>query len=145
MKEELGKDLITAMKEKDKNTLNTLRAVKGAVQLEVINNKKEDNNELYEEVVNKQIKLRKDSIKEFEKGNRTDLIESYQKEINILEKYMPKQLTDDELNNIINDVFEKVKPESIKDFGNIMKEITPLVKNKCDMGKLNILIKEKLN
>jgi Uncharacterized conserved protein len=144
MKEELGKDLITAMKEKDKDTLNTLRAVKGAVQLEVINNKKEDNNELYEEVVNKQIKLRKDSIKEFEKGNRTDLIESYQKEINILEKYMPKQLTDDELNNIINDVFEKVKPESIKDFGNIMKEITPLVKNKCDMGKLNILIKEKI-
>lgn len=145
MLEQFNKDLITAMKEKDKETLNTLRSVKGAMQLEVINKKLESNEDLLLDVINKQIKMRKDSIKEFEKANRVDLIDEYQKEIDILTKYMPTMLSDDELTSIIDDVFNKVKPESIKDLGKVMKEITPLVKNKCDMSKLNQMIRSKLN
>ena len=145
LKEQIYNDLKQAMKDQDKDTLNTLRGVKGAVQLEVINNKKEENNDLYLDVINKQIKMRNDSISEFEKANRTDLIESYQKEIDILSKYMPKMLTDEELDKIIDDVFAEVNPTSMKDFGNIMKTITPLVKNRCDMSKLSGIIKSKLN
>ena len=85
LKEKLQKDLLEAMKNKDKDTLNTLRSVKGAVQLEVINNKKEDNDDLVLDVITKQIKMRKESIKDFEKASRTDLINSYQKEIDIIE------------------------------------------------------------
>ena len=98
LKEQIKNDLISAMKEKDKVLLNTLRSVKGAVQLEVINNKKEETDELYLDVINKQIKMRNDSIEEFKKASRVDLVESYQQEVDILKKYMPTLLSDDELN-----------------------------------------------
>lgn len=145
LKETIKNDLISAMKEKNKVLLNTLRAVKGAVQLEVINNKKEENDELYLDVINKQIKMRNDSIEEFKNANRMDLVESYQQEVDILKKYMPSMLSEDELNDIINEVISKTGAESIKDFGNVMKEITPLVKNRCDMKELSTSIKERLN
>lgn len=145
LKETIKNDLISAMKEKNKVLLNTLRAVKGAVQLEVINNKKEENDELYLDVINKQIKMRNDSIEEFKNANRIDLVESYQQEVDILKKYMPSMLSEDELNDIINNVISSTKAESIKDFGNVMKEITPLVKNRCDMKELSNSIKERLN
>ena len=144
LKETIKNDLISAMKEKNKVLLNTLRAVKGAVQLEVINNKKEENDELYLDVINKQIKMRNDSIEEFKNANRMDLVESYQQEVDILKKYMPSMLSEDELNDIINEVISKTGAESIKDFGNVMKEIT-LVKNRCDMKELSSSIKERLN
>ncbi len=143
--EQFKKDIITAMKEKDKRKLDTLRSVKGAIQLEIINNRKEENDELLLDVISKQIKLRNDSIEEFKKGNRQDLIDSYQEEIDILKEYLPKQLSEEELNNIISQVFNKVNPLSIKDLGLIMKEITPLVRNRCDMKQLNEKIREKLN
>ena len=95
--EKLKKDLITAMKEKDKEKLNTLRAVKGAMQLEIINNKKEESDDLLLDVINKQIKMRNDSISEFEKAGRDDLVTSYQKEVDILKEYMPKELSEEEI------------------------------------------------
>ncbi|MBE6140160.1 MAG: GatB/YqeY domain-containing protein [Firmicutes bacterium] len=145
MKEKLKEDLIKAMKEKDKEVLNTLRSLKGAIQLEVINNKKEETDELIFDIITKQIKMREASIEEFRKANREDLINSYQKEVNLLKAYMPKELSIDEVTNIINDVFNKLNPTSIKDLGSIMKEITPKVKNKFDMKKLNEMIRERLN
>ena len=78
MLEKFKQEMIVAMKEKDKVKLNTLRAVKGAMQLEKINNKKEENDELLLEVINKQIKMRNDSINEFKKAQREDLIKAYE-------------------------------------------------------------------
>ena len=145
MLDKLKSDLITAMKEKDKDMLNTLRSVKGAMQLEVINNKKEENDELLLDVINKQIKMRLDSIEEFKKGNREDLIASYQKEIDILKKYMPESLSDEEIDTIIKDTISKVGASSIKDLGSVMKEATPLLKNRCDMKAVTEKIKNLLS
>lgn len=145
MEERLHEDLIKAMKEKDKETLNVLRSVKAAIQLEVINNKRTCCDDLILDVISKQIKMRKDSISEFTKASRQDLVDEYQKEIDILKKYLPEQLTEDELNKIIDDVFKKVNPSSIKDLGIIMKEITPLVKNRCNMKSLNERLRSRLN
>ena len=145
MEERLHEDLIKAMKEKDKETLNVLRSVKAAIQLEVINNKRTCCDDLILDVISKQIKMRKDSISEFTKASRQDLVDEYQKEIDILKKYLPEQLTEDELNKIIDDVFKKVNPSSVKDLGIIMKEITPLVKNRCDMKSLNERLRSRLN
>ena len=145
MLEKLKNDLVTAMKEKNKEKLNTLRAVKGAIQMEVINNKKEENDELLLDVVNKQIKMRNDSIEEFSKANRLDLVEQNKKEVVLLNKYMPAQLSDDEINNVIDEVFSMVNPSGIKDMGSIMKEISPRVKGKADMGKVNAIIKDRLS
>lgn len=143
--EKLNSEVVTAMKEKNKEKLNTLRAVKGAMQLEKINNKREENDDLLLDVVNKQIKMRKDSITEFEAANRMDLVESYQKEIDILNEYMPKLLTEEELNEIIENAIAKTNATTQKDLGLVMREITPLIKNKCDMKQVTQTIKEKLN
>ncbi len=145
MKEKLKEDLIKAMKDKDKEVLNTLRGLKGAVQLEVINNKKDETDELIMDTITKQIKMREASIEEFKKAGREDLVASYQNEIEILKRYMPKELTTLEVENMIDELFEKLNPTSIKDLGSIMKEITPKVKNKFDMKKLNEMIRERLN
>ena len=117
--ETLKQDLITAMKEKDKDKLNTLRSVKGALQLEIINNKKEESDELLLDVINKQIKMRNDSIEEFKKAGRDDLVNSYQNEIDILNNYMPSKLTDEELESIINDAIKKIgASQKVKDLLN---------------------------
>lgn len=142
--EQLKSDLVQSMKDKDKEKMATLRGVKGALQMEVINKKLEENDELLLDVIGKQIKMRNDSIVEFEKAGRDDLVSSYKKEIEILNQYMPKKLSEEELDVIIDDVFNKVNPLSIKDLGKVMKEIMPLVKNKCDMNVLNTKIKSRL-
>ena len=132
--EKMKQDLITAMKEKDKDKMTVLRMVKGAMQLEHINNKKEENEELLIDTVSKQIKMRNDSIVEFEKGNRQDLIDQTKKEIDILKEYLPKQL-----------VFNKVNPSSPNDMGLVMREATPLLKGKADMKLVSEKIKERIN
>ena len=143
--EKMKKDLITAMKEKDKDKLTVLRMVKGAMQLEAINNKKEENEELLIDVVSRQIKMRKESILEFEKGNRTDLVEATQNEINILKEYLPKQLSEEEIDKIIDDAFNKINPTSNKEMGLIMREVTPLLKGKADMKLVSDKIKERVS
>lgn len=145
MLEKFNKDIINAMKAKDQTRLTVLRMVKGAMQLDSINNKKEINDELLIDNVSKQIKLRNDSIIEFEKANRKDLIEKNKEEIEILKEYLPTQLTSDEIDAILNEVFDTVKPTSSKDMGSIMREVTPKVKGRADMKLVSDKIKEKLN
>ncbi len=142
--ENLGKDIVTAMKEKDSLKLSVLRMVKGALQLEHINNKKELDDDLFIDVVSKQIKQRNESLEEFTKANRNDLAEKVESEIEILKTYLPKQLSKEEVEQIIEEAFTKVKPQSAKDMGLIMKEVTPLLKGKADMKEVSNIIKEKL-
>ena len=142
--EKSQKDMIEAMKSKDKDRLTVLRMVKGAMQLESINNKKEVNEELFIEIVGKQIKLRNDSITEFTKANRTDLTNQTQKEIDILKEYLPAQLSNDEIEEIINETIKKLNPSGPKEMGLIMKEVTSLVKGKADMKVVSGIIKERL-
>ena len=138
-------DLKDAMKNKDSFKLGVIRMVKGAIQLEKINKKRELNDDEVIDVISKQIKLRKDSINEFEKAGRTDLVDTTKQEVEILNEYMPEQLTENEVNKIIDEAFSKVNPTSQKDMGLIMKEVTPRVKGKTDMGEVSKIIKEKLS
>ena len=143
--ERIQNDIVTSMKNKDSETLNVIRMVKGAIQLEAISKKKELTDDEVIGVIAKQIKMRNDSILEFEKGGRDDLVIQNKKEIDILNRYMPTQLTDDEINEIIDEAFNKINPTSSKDMGLIMKEVTPKLKGKADMGKVSSIIKERLN
>ena len=118
--------------------------VKGAIQLSKINLKHELSDEEVVDVISKQIKMRKDSINEFNKAGRTDLAEQNQKEIDILNTYMPEQLSESEINEIIEEAFSKINPTSQKQMGLIMKEISPKLKGKADMGEVNKIIKSKL-
>ena len=141
--EQLSKDMVEAMKNKDSFTLGVIRMAKGAVQLEGINKKKELTEEEVVAVISKQIKMRNDSVAEFTKANRMDLVEQNKKEIEILNKYMPEQLSETEVNRIIDEAFTKLNPTN-KDMGLIMKEVSPKLKGKADMSKVNAIIKEKL-
>lgn len=143
MREKILKDIVEAMKEKDKEKLSVLRMVKGAMQLEELEKKKELDDIEVTLLLQKQIKTRKDSIIEFEKGARNDLINQTKKEIDILEKYMPAQLTEKEIKKEVEVAFIKVKPETQKDIGKIMKELSSL-KGKADMTIVNKIVKEKL-
>ena len=145
MRERILNDLKEAMKAQDKERLTVIRMVKGAIQMEELNVKHELTDDEVISIIAKQIKTRKESIVEFEKGNRTDLIEKTESEIKILEDYMPEQLSLEEVNEIIDNVFNEVKPESIKDMGKLMGKLTPLLKGKTDMGLVSSIIKEKLN
>ncbi len=145
MIEKLDKDMIEAMKNKEKERLMVIREIKAAMKQAHIDHKKEINEELLIEVVTRAIKTRKESIKEFEKGARQDLIDKTSAEIEMLNVYLPEQLSEEEIKKIIEDTFEKVQPTSQKDMGKIMGIITPLVKGKADMGLVSSLIKGKLS
>ena len=144
MVEKLDKDMIAAMKNKEKDNLTVIRMVKASLKQEQIDHKKEINDELLIDVVNKQIKMRKDSITEFEKGGRNDLIEKTQYEIDILMNYLPEQLSKEEVLKIIEDIFDNVKPEGQKDMGKVMKEAQTKLKGKADMKEVSTIIREKL-
>lgn len=144
LSEIINNDLKEAMKSKDSFRLSVIRMVKGAMQLAKPNPREELTDDDVITVISKQIKMRNDSIKEFEAAGRSDLVEQNKKEIEILNTYMPKQLSEEELTEIIDKVFEEVKPTSQKDMGLIMKNISPLVKGKADMSLVNKLVKERL-
>ena len=144
MVEKLKQDMIEAMKAKDKERLTTIRMIKGELDKEHIDKKREINDELLIEVVTRGIKQRKDSISEFEKGNRSDLIEKTQSEIDILQNYLPEQLSEDEVITIIDEAISLIHPGGVRDMGKVMKEVTPTVKGRTDMKKVSEIIKSKL-
>ena len=143
--EELKKDMVTAMKEHDKDRLTVIRMVKAALDKERIDKKVEVNDELLIDVVNKQIKMRNDSIEEFSKAGRNDLVESVKKEVEVLMKYLPEQLDPSEVENIINDAISNLEATTMKDMGKVMQEVSPKVKGRFDMKKVSEIIKSKLS
>ena len=144
MVEKLKQDMVEAMKNKEKERLTVIRMVKAAMDQEHIDRKKEINDELLIDVVNKQIKMRKDSIAEFEKGGRSDLVDKTQSEIELLMTYLPEQLSIEEVRSIIEEIFAEVKPEGQREMGKVMKEATAQLKGKADMKEVSNIIKEKL-
>ena len=145
MRERIMIDLKNAMKNQNKELLNVIRMVKGAIQLEEIRKKRELTDEEMISVIAKQIKTRKETIADLEKSGRTDLIKQAQREIDILERYMPAMMSEDEINQTIDSVFAEVNPTSSADIGKVMGKISPLLKGKADMALVNRLVKEKLN
>lgn len=145
MKEKILIDLKNAMKNQNRELLSVIRMVKGAIQLEEIKVKHELSDEEVITIIGREIKTRKESIKEFEKGGRQDLIDKTSREVEILSKYMPAQMSEEEVIKVIDEVFAKVNPTGPSDMGKVMGTIAPLVKGKADLGLVNTKIKEKLN
>ena len=144
MVEKLDKDMIEAMKSKDKDKLTVIRMVKASLKQEQIDHKKEINDDLLIDVVNRQIKMRKDSISEFEKASRTDLVEKTQAEIDILMNYLPEQLSSEEVNKIIDEIFVEINPTGQKDMGKVMQQASAKLKGKADMKEVSTIIRERL-
>lgn len=143
--ETINNDVKEAMKSGNKFELNVLRMLKSALQNEKISKNHDlDENEIIA-VIKKQVKVRKDSLKEYQEYNREDLVEGLNKEIEILTKYLPEELSEEEIDKVINDVFAELNPTSIKDMGNVMKELSSLIATKADMSLVSKKVKEKLS
>ena len=145
MLEKFQKDMIKAMKEKNKEELSVLRMAKGAMDKIRIYQKKEVDDQLLIEVIAKEIKSRNDSIAEFKKGGREDLVSKTENEIDILKRYLPEQLSEEEVDKIIDEAFVELSPQGMKDMGKVMSMVSPKVKGCFDMGVVSSKIKSRLS
>ena len=145
MYEKINEDLKNAMKEKDTFKLSVLRMLKSALQLEQIAKKHElDDNEI-SAVLKKQVKVRKDLLEEYKKYDKAELVESLEKEIAILDAYLPEEMSESEITKVVEAVIDEVKPTSMKDMGIVMKKVNEqLIGKNADMSLVSKLVKEKI-
>ena len=146
MNNKINDDLKSAMKEKDTFKLSVLRMLKSALQMEQIAKKHELSDTEVASVIKKQAKVRKDSVEEYKKYGKNDSVKDLEQEIAILENYLPEEMSQAEIEEVINSVFETVKPTSMKDMGSVMKNVNELLADKnADMSLVSKLVKEKLS
>ena len=145
LKERLMADLKDAMKNKDKLRKDVITMVRAAIKQKEVDERVELDDADIENIISKQLKEKKSSIEEFKKGNRQDLVDQTNAEIEILLKYLPEQLSDEELKEIIKKVIDEKEITSMKDIGKLMKNVMPLIKGKADGKQVNVIAKELLN
>lgn len=144
-KQILQQDLKTAMKEKDTIRKNVITMVRAAILQQEKDKKTELDDEGILDVIAKATKQRKDSIPEFEKGNRPDIIMGLEREIEILMSYLPEQLSEDEIDELVSQTIFEVGAQSTKDIGLVMKALMPKVKGRADGRIVNQLVRKHLN
>lgn len=144
MKEKLMDDLKTSMKSKNKARKDVITMVRSAVKQREVDERIELTDEDIIEIISKQVKQNRDSIIEFQKGDRQDLVEKTNVEIDILLEYLPLQLTEEELDFIVKATIEEVNAETAKDIGKVMGSILPKIKGKADGSVANKLVREYL-
>ncbi|MHC5249095.1 GatB/YqeY domain-containing protein [Enterococcus sp. LJL120] len=140
----LNDDMKTAMKAKDKESLTVIRMLKASIQNEQIKVGHELNDEEELTVLAREMKQRRDSLAEFEKANRDDLVTKVQGEIAVVEKYMPTQLSEAEIREIVQGAIAKTGATSKSEFGKVMGAVMPAVKGKADGNQVNAIVKELL-
>ncbi|HIW25295.1 MAG TPA: GatB/YqeY domain-containing protein [Firmicutes bacterium] len=145
LKETLLQDLKAAMKDKDiirKNTIQLVRS--GVLQIEKDNQVELDDDGVLD-VVAKELKKRRDSLPEYEKSGRTDLIENLNREIEVLLGYLPKQLTEDEIHKIVEETIAETGATTMKDMGKVMGAVSPKVKGRADNRVVSGYVKKLLS
>lgn len=144
MENQIDNDLKLALKSGDKFTLSVLRMLKS----EIINESRKGSlhnltDDEVLKVIKKGVKTRKDSIEEYKKYGKLDTANELAKEVDILNKYLPQEMSEEEIIKIVNEVFEELKPSSMKDMGNLMKVISSKITN-ADMSLVSKIVKGKL-
>lgn len=144
MYNQIQEDLKNAMKSQEKLVLSVLRMVKSALQLEKINKKEDLTDDEVIAVIKKQIKMRRDSIVEFEKFDKKEEIENLNQEIEILNHYLPEALSEEEIDKKVEEVFQEINPTGIKDMGSIMKSLQ-CIASVADMSEVSKKVKSRLS
>ncbi|GJM16794.1 MAG: aspartyl-tRNA amidotransferase subunit B [Thermodesulfobacteriota bacterium] len=145
LKEQIPEDLKNALRNKNALELSVLRMLQAALKnKEIDKNKEELKDEDVVAVVGAEIKKRRDAVKEYEKVNRPDAADQEKAEIDILMKYMPQQMNEDEIRDIVKSAVEETQAESMKDIGKVMKVLMPKVKGKADGSIVNKIVRELL-
>ena len=150
LKETIETDYKNALKAKDKSKISTYRLILSSIKdLDISNrsgpNKKETDDEDIKKLLKKMVKQRTESIDIYKKNNRKDLLEVEQNEYEILSKFLPKQLGEEETKKICAELIAKLGASSVKDMGKVMGELKKLYSDEIDFSKAGSLIKELLN
>ncbi|MFD0768053.1 GatB/YqeY domain-containing protein [Bacillus sp. CGMCC 1.60114] len=140
----LNDDMKQAMKNREKEKLTVIRMVKAALQNEEIKLQHSLAEEEELTVLTREVKQHKDSLLEFEKAGREDLVDKLKREIQILQTYLPEQLTEEELTAVIQQVISEVGAASKADMGKVMNAVMPKVKGKADGSQVNKLVSQLL-
>ena len=143
--EDVVKDMTAAMKNQEKFELSVLRMLKSALQLEKISLKHELSDDEATAVIKRQVKQRKDSMAEYDKYGKTEEVENLKKEIEILSKYLPEEISEEQINKTLDEIFDELKPESMKDMGRVMKEATSRLGAGADGSLISKLVRERLS
>ncbi len=144
LNEKLAQDLKEAMKAKDETKTAVIRQIKTAVMNAEIKAKKEMTDDDIVSVIFSLSKAHNESIESFTKGNRPELAEKEKQELEIIMSYLPKQLTDDELREIVKETIAAVNAQSAKEMGKVMGAVMPKVKGRADGTKIGVIVKEFL-
>lgn len=144
LSDSLQKDMIAAMKAKDKATLSTVRMLKAAVANEKISLGHDLSSDEEISVLSRELKQRKDSLKEYEDAGRDEDVAELKNEIKIVQKYLPKQMSADEVKQAVADTIKAVGATSKADFGKVMGAVMPKLKGKADGKLVNSTVKELL-
>lgn len=144
LKDQLTADMKTAMKGGDKERLNVVRLILADIKRAEVDSRKELDDAALLGVLEKAVKQRRDSVEQFTRGGREDLATKEQAEIDILEQYLPAQLTEAELDALIDEVIAATGAESIRDMGKVMAAIKSQAAGKADMGAVSGRVKARL-
>ena len=142
--EKLTADMKEAMKQGEKERLSVIRLVRSAVRQAEIDGKKTLSDDEIIGVITKEVKMRRDSIEEFERGGRSDLVEKTQAEIAILMPYLPAQLSPDEVRQLVETAVAEVGATTAKDMGKVMGVLMPRVKGRADGKLVNEIVRSLL-
>ena len=134
-KTKIDRDMVTAAKEKDKMTLSTLRLIKTSLHNREIDLKRELSDTEFLQLLSSMVKQRKDSIEQFAKGGRTDLVEKEGAELKIIQAFMPEQMSEEDILREIQKAIDETGALNVKDMGKVMKVLMPKLTGKAD-GKL---------
>ena len=150
LRDKIETDYKNALKSKDKNKISTYRLILSGIKDLDINNrsgpdKKETDENDIKKLLKKMIKQRSESIEVYQKGNRNDLLEIEQSEVNVLSEYLPKQLGEEETKKLCSEIVEKIGASSIKDMGKVMGELKKNHSDDIDFSKAGSILKEILN
>ncbi len=144
LKAQITEDMKTAMRAKDSTRLGTIRLLLAAIKQREVDERIELSDADVIAVIEKMLKQRRDSITAYESAKRADLADIEKAEVVVLQTYLPKQLTDDEVAALLEQVVADTEAVDMKDMGKVMAAIKPLVAGKADMAKISGLIKSRL-
>ena len=144
LKEQLVSDMKSTMKSGDKSRLAVIRLMLSAIKQVEVDERIELDDARVIAVIDKMAKQRRESITQFEKAQRTDLIEIEQSELKILQEYLPEALSDEEIDRLIEQAIESTGATEIKQMGQVMGKLKPQLQGRADMGKVSQLIKSRL-
>ncbi|MFA6302817.1 MAG: GatB/YqeY domain-containing protein [Legionella sp.] len=145
IKERLNNDVKDAMRAKDQSLLTTLRLITAAIKQIEVDERIEVDEERLLAILDKMTKQRKESISQFEKANRDDLVAKEQYELDIIAKYLPEALSAEEIEQIINQAISSSAAEKMSDMGKVMALVRGQVQGRADMAQVSALIKARLS